>query len=189
MSLMPSTAVLVTGGAGYIGSHVCKALAEPGYVPVCYDTLEKGHAWAVRWGPLERGDIGDAAALDGVIKRHRPKAIIHLAGYIEVGESVKSPALYFENNVNKTKILIDAEMRHEIEAFVFSSSCSVYGVPHTDSIAEDHPLEPLSPYAASKAVVEALLNRVAAHGLRSASMRYFNAAGADSRAEIGEAHT
>jgi UDP-glucose-4-epimerase GalE len=186
---MPGMVVLVAGGAGYIGSHVCKALAESGYVPVCYDTLEKGHAWAVRWGPLECGDIGDAAALDGVLERHRPKAIVHLAGYIDVGESVKRPALYFENNVNKTKTLIDAAVRHEIEAFVFSSSCSVYGVPRTDSIAEDHPLEPLNPYAASKAVAEALLNRAAAHDLRSASMRYFNAAGADSGAEIGEAHT
>jgi UDP-glucose 4-epimerase len=106
-----------------------QSLAESGYVPVCYDTLEKGHAWAVRWGPLECGDVGNATALDSVLERHRPKAIIHLAGYIEVGESVKRPALYFENNLNKTKILIDAAVRHEIEAFVLSSSCSVNGVP------------------------------------------------------------
>src|SRR5689334_4384208 len=90
--------VLVTGGAGYIGSHVCKALADSGLTPVCYDTLEKGHRWAVRWGPLEQGDVGDGARLDEVFARHRPSAIVHLAGYIEVGESVREPARYLHNN-------------------------------------------------------------------------------------------
>src|SRR4051812_13105581 len=100
--------VLVTGGAGYIGSHVCKALAEAGKTPVCLDTLEKGHRWAVKWGPLEACDIGDAARLDEVFRRHRPAAIIHMAGYIEVGESITQPHRYMHNNVEKTKILIDA---------------------------------------------------------------------------------
>ncbi len=179
--------VLVTGGAGYIGSHVCKALAEAGHLPVAYDSLEKGHAWAVQWGPLERGDIGDAGQLDAVMARHRPRAVIHLAGYIEVGESVREPQRFHENNVAKSAILIEAAARHRLEAFVFSSSCAIFGLPQTDLLAEDHPIAPLSPYAENKAEVERLL---AATGdrLRSVSLRYFNAAGADPGGTIGEAH-
>ena len=179
--------ILVTGGAGYIGSHVCKALAASGIVPVAYDTLERGHDWAVQWGPLEKGDIGDAARLDAVMARHRPHAVIHLAGYIEVGESVREPARFHENNVVKSGVLIEAAIRHGLAAFVFSSSCSVYGLPQADVLAEDHPIAPLSPYAENKAAVERLL---AATGdrLRSASLRYFNAAGADPEGQIGEAH-
>lgn len=180
--------VLVTGGAGYIGSHVCKALAEAGDKPVCYDTLEKGHEWAVQWGPLERGDIGDKTRLDDVFTRHRPRAVIHLAGYIEVGESVRQPERYFHNNVTKSHPLIDAAVRHAVEAFVFSSTCAVYGLPQMDRLTETHPIAPLSPYAESKAKVEHALAGAAGRGLRSAALRYFNAAGADPSATIGEAH-
>jgi UDP-glucose-4-epimerase GalE len=180
--------VLVAGGAGYIGSHVCKALAEAGDRPVCYDTLEKGHDWAVQWGPLELGDIGDKDRLDAVFARHRPRAVIHLAGYIEVGESVRQPERYLHNNVTKSAVLIDAALRHDVEAFVFSSSCAVYGLPQTDLLAETHPIAPLSPYAESKARVEQALAEAAGRGLRSASLRYFNAAGADPGGAIGEAH-
>jgi UDP-glucose-4-epimerase GalE len=180
--------VLVTGGAGYIGSHVCKALAEAGDKPVCYDTLEKGHDWAVQWGPFEQGDIGDKERLDEVFARHRPRAVIHLAGYIEVGESVRQPERYLHNNVTKSDALIDAALRHDVEAFVFSSSCAVYGLPQTDLLAETHAIAPLSPYAESKARVEQALAKAAERGLRSASLRYFNAAGADSGGTIGEAH-
>jgi len=180
--------VLVTGGAGYIGSHVCKALADAGDRPVSYDTLEKGHDWAVKWGPLERGDIGDAGRLDEVFARHRPQAVIHLAGYIEVGESVQQPERYLHNNTAKTDALIAASLRHGVEAFVFSSSCAVYGLPQTELLAEGHPIAPLSPYADSKARVEQALSAAAALGLRSASLRYFNAAGADPSGAIGEAH-
>jgi len=180
--------VLVTGGAGYIGSHVCKALAGSGFTPICYDTLEKGHRWAVRWGPLERGDIGDGVRLDEVFARHRPRAIVHLAGYIEVGESVREPERYFHNNTTKTGALIDAALRHAVEAFVFSSTCAVYGVPQTEFLSETHAIAPLSPYAESKARVEVALGEAAPRGLRSASLRYFNAAGADPAGEIGEAH-
>ncbi|MBI2738264.1 MAG: UDP-glucose 4-epimerase GalE [Rhodospirillales bacterium] len=180
--------VLVTGGAGYIGSHVCKALAEAGDKPICYDTLEKGHGWAVQWGPLEKGDIGDKARLDESFARHRPRAVIHLAGYIEVGESVRQPERYLHNNVAKSHTLIEAALRHDVEAFVFSSSCSVYGLPQTDLLAETHPIAPISPYAESKAKVEDALTKVAGRGLRSASLRYFNAAGADADGTIGEAH-
>jgi len=180
--------ILVTGGAGYIGSHVCKALAESGFEPVCFDTLEKGHAWAVHWGPLEQGDIGDARRLNEVFGRHNPRAVIHLAGYIEVGESVKQPERYLHNNAAKSDMLIDASVRHGVEAFVFSSSCAVYGLPQTDLLAEDHPIAPISPYAESKARVEQALTAAADRGLRSASLRYFNAAGADAGGLIGEAH-
>ena len=183
-----STPILVAGGAGYIGSHVCKALAETGFEPVCFDTLEKGHEWAVRWGPLERGDIGDAARLDEVFSRHRLRAVIHLAGYIEVGESVKQPERYLHNNATKTDTLIEASLRHSVEALVFSSSCAVYGLPQTDLLAEGHPIAPISPYAESKARVERALTAAAGRGLRSASLRYFNAAGADAAGAIGEAH-
>jgi UDP-glucose-4-epimerase GalE len=180
--------VLVTGGAGYIGSHVCKALAESGFTPVCYDTLEKGHRWAVRWGPLERGDIGDGARLDEVFARHRPRAVVHLAGYIEVGESVREPERYLHNNTVKSQALIDAALRHAVEAVVFSSTCAVYGLPQSEFLAETHAIAPLSPYAESKARVERALGMASRRGLRAASLRYFNAAGADPAGEIGEAH-
>ena len=182
------TTVLIAGGAGYIGSHVCKALAEAGDTPVCLDTLEKGHAWAVQWGPLERGDIGDGARLEEVFACHRPQVVLHLAGYIEVGESVRQPERYLHNNAAKTDTLIEASLRHGVEAFVFSSSCAVYGLPRTELLAEDHPLAPISPYAESKARVERALATAAGRGLRSASLRYFNAAGADPGGAIGEAH-
>jgi UDP-glucose-4-epimerase GalE len=180
--------VLITGGAGYIGSHVCKALAEAGDTPVCYDTLEKGHDWAVQWGPLEQGDIGDKTRLDEVFARHRPRAVIHLAGYIEVGESVRQPDRYLHNNVTKSHTLIETALRHDIEAVVFSSSCAVYGLPQTDLLSETHPIAPISPYAESKASVERALAEIASRGLRSVSLRYFNATGADSGGTIGEAH-
>ena len=183
-----SDAVLVTGGAGYIGSHVSKALADSGLTPICYDTLEKGHEWAVRWGPLERGDIGDAARLDEVFARHKPRAIIHMAGYAEVGELVRQPERYMHNNVTKTGVLVEAALRHGIEAFVFSSSCSVYGLPQSDLLDEKHPIAPMSPYAELKARAEVLLAAAATRGLRAVSLRYFNAAGADAGGDIGEAH-
>lgn len=183
-----SGVVLVTGGAGYIGSHVSKALAESGFTPVCYDTLEKGHAWAVRWGPLECGDIGSADRLEEVFTRHKPRAIVHMAGYIEVGESMRQPDRYLRNNAANSEVLVEAAVRHGVDAFVFSSTCAVYGVPLTEQLDETHRIAPLSPYAESKARVEAILTRAASVGLRAASLRYFNAAGADIGGEIGEAH-
>jgi UDP-glucose-4-epimerase GalE len=183
-----SRVVLVAGGAGYIGSHVCKALAESGATPICYDTLENGHEWAVKWGPLERGDVGDRARLDAVFARHKPTAVINLAGYIEIGESVREPERYLRNNVTKTDTLIDAALRHDVEGFVFSSSCAVYGHPQTELLAETHRIAPLSPYAESKSRVEAALSTASGKGLRAVSLRYFNAAGADPDGEIGEAH-
>jgi UDP-glucose-4-epimerase GalE len=178
-----SGVVLVTGGAGYIDSHVSKALAEAGFTPVCYDSLEKGHAWAVRWGPLEL-----AARLEEVFARHKPRAIVHMASYIEVGESGRQPDRYLHNNATKSEVLVGAAVRHGVDAFVFSSTCAVYGVPQTEQLDETHRIAPLNPYADSKARVETTLTRAASQGLRAASLRYFNAAGADIGCEIGEAH-
>lgn len=183
-----SRVVLVTGGAGYIGSHVSKALAESGFTPVCYDTLENGHEWAVRWGPLERGDIGNANRLEEVFVRFKPRAIMHMAGYIEVGESMRFPERYLRNNAANSEVLVAAAVRHGVDALVFSSTCAVYGVPQAEQLNEAHRIAPLSPYAESKARVESALTRAAGRGLRAASLRYFNAAGADADGEIGEAH-
>ncbi len=180
--------VLVTGGAGYIGSHVCKALAEAGAQPVCLDTLERGNQWAVRWGALARGDVGDGRFVEEVFVRHKPQVVIHLAGYIEVGESVAHPERYLVNNSAKSRVLINAALRHKVDAFVFSSTCSVYGLPQSEPLAEEHRIAPINPYAVSKASVERALDAAAWHGLRACSLRYFNATGADAASEIGEAH-
>ncbi|TWT05755.1 UDP-glucose 4-epimerase GalE [Reyranella sp. CPCC 100927] len=179
--------VLVAGGAGFIGSQVCKRLAAAGMVPVAYDTLEKGHDWAVRWGPMERGDIGDEARLTEVFARHKPDAVIHLAGYIEVGESMREPERYWHNNTVKTKTLIQFAETHGVEHFVFSSTCAVYGAPRTPRLAEGHPFNPASVYGETKLAVEELL-RAPERRLRSIALRYFNAAGADPDGDVGEAH-
>ncbi len=180
--------VLVTGGAGYIGSHVCKALAEAGVEPICLDTLERGHEWAVRWGSLARGDIGDGRFVEDVFVRCKPQVVIHLAGYIEASESLANPERYLVNNSGKTRVLISAALRHKVEAFIFSSTCAVYGLPQSSLLSEDHKIAPINPYAVSKASVESALQASAWQGLRSASLRYFNVAGAAASGEIGEAH-
>jgi UDP-arabinose 4-epimerase len=181
--------VLVTGGAGYIGSHACKALSKAGYLPVTYDSLVYGHDWAVRWGPLEQGDILDRARLDEVIQRHRPEAVMHFAAFAYVGESVTDPGKYYRNNVTGALTLIEAMRDHGIARLVFSSSCATYGVPGCVPIREDSPQNPLNPYGASKLMVERMLRDFdTAHGLKSVSLRYFNAAGADPDGEIGEDH-
>jgi UDP-glucose-4-epimerase GalE len=180
--------VLVTGGAGYIGSHACKALAAAGYRPVTYDNLSTGNRWAVRWGPLERGDILDAARLHEVIKAHRPVGIMHFAALALVGESMQAPGLYYRANVTGALNLIDACRIHEVPAFVFSSTCAVYGTPERMPITEDAPQRPINPYGASKLMVERILDDYdMAHGLRHVALRYFNAAGADPDGELGEA--
>lgn len=181
--------VLVTGGAGYIGSHVCKALAAAGYRPVTYDNLSEGHHWAVRWGPLERGHLAHAARLENVIRRHRPGAVIHLAGVIAAGESVTDPEKYYDINVGGTLTLLSVMRRQGVERIVFSSSAAVYGEPVATPITEEHPLNPINPYGAGKLAGERMIQDFSrAYGLRSVSLRYFNAAGADPDGEIGEAH-
>ncbi len=179
--------VLVTGGAGYIGSHTCKALAAAGYTPVTYDNLSIGNRWAVRWGPLEIGDIGDIARLGEVFRRYDPVGVIHFAALALVGESVAEPALYYRQNVAGTMAVLEASRAAGLPPFVFSSTCAVYGVPPEGRIDETVPKTPINPYGASKLMVERILDDFgAAYGLRSAALRYFNAAGADPEGEIGE---
>lgn len=181
--------VLVTGGAGYVGSHACKALAQAGYLPVVYDNLDRGHAWAVKWGPLERGDLLNATRLAAVLRRHRPFAVLHFAALAYVGESVEDPLRYYRNNVGGTVNLLLAMRDTGVRKIVFSSTCAVYGVPKKIPIPENHPQAPLNPYGHSKRVVEQMLADAApAYGLDSVSLRYFNAAGADAESEIGELH-
>jgi len=181
--------VLVTGGAGYIGSHACKALVRSGHQPIIYDNLQRGHRSLVRWGTLEVGDLGDAARLREVMLRHRPDGIIHFGAFTYVGESIKDPALYYRNNVLGSVSLLDAMRVHGPNLIVFSSSCATYGPPRAVPITEDHPQSPINPYGASKLMVERMLQDYgAAYGLRWMSLRYFNAAGADPEGEVGELH-
>jgi UDP-arabinose 4-epimerase len=182
--------ILVTGGAGYIGSHTCKALAAAGYAPVVLDDLSAGHRWAVKWGPLVVGDIADRALVMKTRRRFDVKAVIHFAAHAYVGESVEQPRKYFDNNVTKSLALLDALLDAGVDKLVFSSSCATYGVPCGLPIAEDHPQNPINPYGASKLFVENILKWYEqAYGLRHTNLRYFNAAGADPDGEIGEDHT
>jgi UDP-arabinose 4-epimerase len=184
-----SGTVLVTGGAGYVGSHTAKALAQAGYHPVTLDNLGRGFAHAVRWGPLEQGDVLDRSFLDAAIKRWQPQAVLHFAAFSYVGESVTAPGLYYRNNVVGSLTLLEAMRDHAISNIVFSSTCATYGLPVRLPLSEDHPQAPINPYGASKLMVERLLADFgSAHGLRSVALRYFNAAGADPDGEIGENH-
>jgi len=186
---MTQNTVLVTGGAGYVGSHTCKALARSGYFPVTYDNLSRGHEWAVRWGPLERGDILDKARLQAVLRQHKPLAVLHFAAFAYVGESVEQPEMYYENNVTGALTLLEAMLSEGIKQIIFSSTCATYGIPDMTPITEDHPQRPISPYGRSKLIIEqALTDCRAAYGLQSCALRYFNAAGADPESETGEDH-
>jgi UDP-arabinose 4-epimerase len=181
--------ILVTGGAGYIGSHTCKALAAAGYIPVTYDNLVYGHDWAVKWGPLEKGDILDPNRLSEVFAAHKPTAVIHFAAFAYVGESVTEPAKYYRNNLMGTLALLDAMRAHGTGQIVFSSTCATYGIPEAVPISEEAVQSPISPYGASKLMGERILRDYgAAYGLQSIALRYFNAAGADPEGELGEAH-
>lgn len=180
---------MVTGGAGYIGSHACKALAQAGYLPIAFDNLVFGHEWAVKWGPLERGDILDHARLDQVFRTYRPRAVMHFAAFAYVGESVRDPAKYYRNNVMGSLTLLDTMRKHGVEQIIFSSTCATYGIPAAVPIGDSHPQIPINPYGTSKLTVERMLADFdTAYGLRSVSLRYFNAAGADPHGEIGEDH-
>lgn len=181
--------VLVTGGAGYIGSHACKALALAGHEPVVYDSLEFGFRDFVKWGPIEEGNTLDTERLSSVIRDYKPDAVMHFAAYIAAGESVQFPGKYYRNNAAGTLSLLNAMRDNGVGRLVFSSTAAVYGNPITTPIAEDHPLAPINPYAHSKLMVEQVLHDfAAAHGLRSVALRYFNAAGADPDGELGECH-
>ncbi|CDO59071.1 UDP-glucose 4-epimerase [Candidatus Phaeomarinobacter ectocarpi] len=181
--------ILVTGGAGYIGSHVCKALAQAGFQPVTYDSLIYGHEWAVNWGPLEVGELSDGDRLDQVMRKYGPEGIIHLAAFAYVGESVSNPLKYYKNNVGGTISLVESAHRNGVKKFVFSSTCATYGVPKNVPIVESEPPHPVNPYGASKLMVERVLADCAvAYGLEWCALRYFNAAGADPACRIGESH-
>jgi UDP-arabinose 4-epimerase len=182
-------AVLVTGGAGYIGSHTCKALARAGFTPVTYDNLAHGHTWAVRWGPLVRGDLADRDLLADTLARYSIDAVIHFAAFAYVGASMNAPGEYFRNNVANTMTLLEAMQQTEVDTIVFSSTCATYGIPGKVPIDEDEPQKPINPYGESKLFVERMLRWwESAHGLRWTALRYFNAAGADPDGEIGEHH-
>ena len=181
--------VLVTGGAGYIGSHTCKALAAAGYLPVALDSLVHGHRWAVRWGPFEHADLADRDGVERVLRERDIGAVIHFAAYAYVGESMTDPGKYFRNNVANTLNLLEAMRVAGVEQIVFSSTCATYGVPDAVPIAEDHPQRPVNPYGESKLFIERALHwHGVAYGLRWMALRYFNAAGADPDGEIGEDH-
>ncbi len=181
--------VLVSGGAGYVGSHTCLRLAEAGFQPVVYDNLSNGHAEFVQWGPLEIGDIADPKGLDAAFAKYQPVAVLHFAALIEVGESVKFPGRFYENNVAGALTLIEATRRAGVKAFVFSSTCATYGDPLKLPMDETHPQAPLNPYGHSKLMVEQILRDLDRYGdFRSVILRYFNAAGADPEGRIGEWH-
>lgn len=181
--------VLLTGGAGYIGSHAAKYFAAQGLTPVVYDNLSKGHREAVQWGPLEVGDIADQSRLVEVLTSYKPVAVVHFAAHAYVGESVAHPAMYYANNVTGTLSLLEAMHQTGVNRILFSSTCATYGVPDTFPILETVPQNPVNPYGKSKLMVEKILEDFdTAYGIESVCLRYFNAAGADPEGMIGECH-
>jgi UDP-arabinose 4-epimerase len=181
--------ILVTGGAGYVGSHACKALARAGFQPVTFDDLSRGHEAAVRWGPLEQGSLLDGVRLRAVLEHWRPAAVMHFAALAYVGESVTDPGTYWRVNLGGSLSLVEAMRDTGVGAIVFSSTCATFGLPERLPIAADAPQRPINPYGATKLAVERVLaDFETAHGLRSVALRYFNAAGADPEGEIGEDH-
>jgi len=181
--------VLVTGGAGYIGSHAAKALAARGFVPVTYDNLAYGHRWAVQWGPFVEGDIHDRAKLLDTIRRYKITTVMHFAAFTYVGESMAHPERFFNNNVIGSLVLFDAALEAGVRHVVFSSSCATYGTPDRIPISEDAPQSPDSPYGESKLIIERALRWYGtAHPISWTALRYFNAAGADPEGQLGEMH-
>jgi UDP-arabinose 4-epimerase len=181
--------VLVTGGAGFVGSHTCKALARAGYLPVTFDNMERGHRWAVKWGPLEPGDLRNEQDLRRAFEKWKPSAVVHFAAYTYVGESVEEPSKYYDNNIGGSAKLLTACAAFDCKNIVFSSSCATYGMPKKLPLGEEHVQQPVNPYGYTKLVVERMLKDAeVAHGIRYIALRYFNAAGADPDGELGELH-
>lgn len=181
--------ILVTGGAGYVGSHACKLLHKAGYEPISYDNLSTGYASAVKWGPLIEANLQNTDALINALKQYQPEAIIHFAASAYVGESVMNPLKYYQNNVGSTLSLLKAMSITGQRKIVFSSTCATYGTPELSVISEACPQLPINPYGQSKLMIEKILSDMAAANLiDQISLRYFNAAGADSDGEIGERH-
>ncbi len=184
-----SKKILITGGAGYVGSHCCKAFAEAGWNVTVFDNLSRGWRGFVKWGELIKGDVRDSDAIRKALKQVKPDAVVHFAALTYVGESMETPGLYFENNVAGSANLLWAMHEADVGQIVFSSTCAVYGNPVELPITEDHPLQPISPYGWSKLFVEQMLQKFdEAYGIKSVSLRYFNAAGADPDGKIGERH-
>ncbi len=182
--------ILVTGGAGYIGSHTCKALSKTGFLPIVYDNLSTGHAYAVKWGPFIEADLNDRERLNEAFSDYKPKAVIHFAANAIVVESMSDPGKYYRNNTGSSIALLEAMQKHGVRHLIFSSTCATYGNPKSTPISEDHLLEPINPYGRSKLMIEQIIaDFEKAHGFRSVVLRYFNAAGADLNGEIGENHT
>ncbi|HWF86490.1 MAG TPA: UDP-glucose 4-epimerase GalE, partial [Vicinamibacterales bacterium] len=181
--------VLVTGGAGYIGSHAAKALSRAGHHVVVYDNFVAGHREAVKFGDLVEGDITDLAAVSRALRDHAVSAVMHFAAFLDVGESVREPARYYRNNVCGALTVLEAMAAQSVKHFVFSSTCATYGEPIETPIAETHPQKPINAYGETKLAVErALPHFERAYGIRAITLRYFNAAGADPDGEIGEDH-
>lgn len=182
-------AILVAGGAGYIGAQTAKALSQAGYLPVVLDNLATGYAPSVKWGPFHRGDLRDAGLIAEIIARYRIEGAIHFAAFSLVGESVANPLKYYDNNVGAALAFTEALIKGGVEAFVFSSTAAVYGVPSVSPIPETHATNPINAYGASKLAFESALKWFgAAHPFRWNALRYFNAAGADPDGETGESH-
>ena len=181
--------ILVTGGAGYIGSHCCKNLYLNGYLPICLDNFSKGNRYAVQWGPLVEGDISDKNYLKEIFSKNKISGVMHFAADSLVGESFIDPVKYYSNNVKGTLHLLEIMQQFGVKNFIFSSSCATYGEPKEIPITEDHPQHPISPYGRTKFMIEAMLKDFSlAYGMRFISLRYFNAAGADLNGDIGEDH-
>ncbi len=181
--------ILITGGAGYIGSHTAKAVAAAGWNPITFDNLSMGHRWAVKWGPLVEADLADIAAIRSAIKGNDIDAVIHFAASSFVGESMKNPLKYFRNNTANTINLLEAMSEAGVPYIVFSSTCAVYGTPQSLPLVESHPRNPVNPYGESKLFIEKTMQWLGElKGLNWAALRYFNAAGADPDGEIGEDH-
>lgn len=181
--------VLVTGGAGYIGSHCCKAFHQAGYRVVTFDNLYRGWRDLVKWGPLVEGDILDQQALDAAMAEFKPDVVAHFAALTYVGESVADPGRYYRNNTQGALNILEAMRKHDVKRFIFSSTAATFGVPKEIPIPEEHAQWPINPYGWSKMMVERMLEDYRrAYGFRFASLRYFNAAGADADGECGERH-
>lgn len=181
--------VLVTGGAGYIGSHCCKAFAESGWSVITYDNLSRGWRDAVKWGPIVEGDISDAEAVSAALQQYRPDVVAHFAAYAYVGESVEYPGLYYRNNSFGSLVLLEEMLKAGVGRLIFSSTCASYGVPVRSPIDETHPQSPINPYGWSKFIIERMVDDLShSHGLDAVVLRYFNAAGCDPDGEIGEWH-
>jgi UDP-glucose 4-epimerase len=181
--------VLVTGGAGYIGSHFCKELFRKGNYPIVADNLIYGYKENVKWGELYVCDIGDYGSIDRCFKEHKIEAVVHFAAFAYVGESVTNPMRYYENNLKNTITLLTCMLNNKVKKIVFSSSCATYGIPDKIPIDEQHKQEPINPYGQTKLMIEKMLRDYdRAYGLKYAILRYFNAAGSDPDGELGEQH-